>query len=265
MVPTQPKQAKAQSKLIALFVSDIHLQPSLPRTTEAFFDFLAVHAPRTERIYILGDMFEYWAGDDDTTPYHSALITTLRTLTDSGVQIFWIAGNRDFLVGEEFAAKTGVQILIDPSVIEVAKHKILLAHGDAQCTDDVSYIAFRNMVRQEQWKKDFLALPLTQRKTIIEGLRVNSKMEQKGKTSEIMDVNSDAIKQLFTDHEVDTIIHGHTHRPAQHQHPEGRRYVLPDWDCDSVNSKERGGWLEIFEDGEISFHYLNQNAVASTN
>jgi UDP-2,3-diacylglucosamine hydrolase len=257
-VPIQLQQAEAQSKLIALFVSDIHLQPSLPKTTAAFLDFLATYASKADRIYILGDMFEYWAGDDDIeTSCHGTLITTLRALTDSGIEIYWIPGNRDFLVGDVFANKTGIQFLTDPSVIEVSKLKILVAHGDAQCTDDISYMAFRNTVRQEQWKKDFLTLPLTQRKSIIEGLRVNSKMEQKGKTAEIMDVNPEAIKKLFQNYGVNIIIHGHTHRTAKHQHLEGVRYVLPDWDCDAEESEARGGWLEIDSDGEISFRHLN--------
>lgn len=254
----QSPLVKAQSKLIALFASDIHLHPSLPKTTDAFFRFLNEHATKADQLYLLGDLFEYWAGDDDiATSYHARIIQALRALSDSGTQIFWIPGNRDFLTGEIFSSETGAHFLSDPSVILIANNRIAIAHGDEQCTDDLPYMAFRNMVRQEKWQQDFLQLPLAQRKKIIEGLRINSQMEQKEKTSEIMDVNPQAIQQLFTDNEVKIIIHGHTHRPAKHLHQEGVRYVLPDWDCDVENQEPRGGWLEIYSNGEILFRHLN--------
>jgi UDP-2,3-diacylglucosamine hydrolase len=248
----RPYPNEAQSKLIALFVSDIHLHTSLPKTTDAFCLFLTEQARKAERLYLLGDLFEYWAGDDDiTSSYHAKIVHELRALSNFGTQIFWIAGNRDFLIGEKFAIETGIHFLPDPSVIKVADQKIVITHGDEQCTDDLPYIAFRNMVRQEKWQNDFLQLPLDQRKKIIEGLRVNSQMEQKAKTSEIMDVNPTAIQKLFACNGVKIIIHGHTHRPAKHQNENGIRYVLPDWDCDLKNTKPRGGWIEIYSDGEI--------------
>jgi UDP-2,3-diacylglucosamine hydrolase len=249
---------KAQSKLIALFASDIHLHPSLPKTTDAFFGFLNEHARKADQLYLLGDLFEYWAGDDDiTTHYHSKVIQALRVLSNAGTRIFWIAGNRDFLVGERFASETGARFLPDPSIITIANHKIAIVHGDEQCTDDLPYMAFRDMVRQDKWQQSFLQLPLAQRKKIIEGLRVNSQMEQKEKTAEIMDVNPKAIQKLFTNNKVEIVIHGHTHRPAKHQHQEGVRYVLPDWDCDLENKVPRGGWLEIYADGQILFRHLD--------
>lgn len=249
---------KAQSNLIALFASDIHLHPSLPKTTDAFFQFLNENARKADQLYLLGDLFEYWAGDDDiTTSYHSKITQALHAISTSGTQIFWIAGNRDFLIGQRFAEETGAQFLPDPSIITIANHRIAIAHGDEQCTDDLPYMAFRNMVRQEKWQRDFLQLPLAQRKKIIEGLRVNSQMEQKQKTSEIMDVNPNAIHDLFTINKVEIIIHGHTHRPAKHQYKEGVRYVLPDWDCDLKNKESRGGWLEIYSDGQILFRHLD--------
>ncbi len=260
----QSPRVKAQSKLVALFASDIHLHPSLPKTTDAFFRFLDENARKADQLYLLGDLFEYWAGDEDiTTNYHTKIIQALRALSDSGTQIFWIAGNRDFLIGEIFANETGAQFLPDPSVITIANNRIAIAHGDEQCTDDLPYMAFRNMVRQEKWQQDFLRLPLAQRKKIIEGLRINSQIEQKEKTSEIMDVNPKAIQELFTNSKVEIIIHGHTHRPAKHQYKEGLRYVLPDWDCDLENSKSRGGWLEIYSDGQILFRHLNGSSSDS--
>jgi UDP-2,3-diacylglucosamine hydrolase len=257
-VPRHHSTEKVQSSLIALFASDIHLHPSLPKTTDAFFHFLNEQARKADQLYLLGDLFEYWAGDDDiATTYHTKIIQALRALSDSGTQIFWIAGNRDFLIGERFANETGAQFLGDPSVIKIANHRIAIVHGDEQCTDDLPYMAFRKMVRQEKWQQDFLRLPLAERKKIIEGLRINSKMEQKEKTSEIMDVNPKVIQNLFTNNNVEIIIHGHTHRPAKHQYKEGVRYVLPDWDCDLENSKSRGGWLEIYSDGQILFRHLD--------
>lgn len=251
-------------KLLALFASDIHLHPALPCTTTAFFDFLEQHASQAERLYLLGDLFEYWAGDDDISdPYHQQVINALRAVRDAGVRVFWIGGNRDFLIAERFAHATGVEILPDPSTIHLADQSIVIAHGDAQCTDDVSYMAFRRTVREKQWQKDFLALPLAQRKAIIEGMRKESKSGQKEKTMAIMDVNPNAISRLFLEHQARTIIHGHTHRPARHQHPEGMRYVLPDWDCDAEGQEPRGGWLMLYDNGEILFQHLDGSKSTS--
>lgn len=263
---TQQTQTEVQPKLFALFASDIHLQPSLPRTTQLFLNFLKLQAPKAERLYLLGDLFEYWAGDDDiATSYHQEIIAALRAVSDAGTKIFWIAGNRDFLIGERFASATGAQLLADPSIIKIAGQSIIITHGDAQCTDDVAYMSFRSMVRHEQWQLEFLSLPLSKRKTIIEGLRKDSKIEQKEKSLAIMDVNSEAISQLFLDNHVDTIIHGHTHRPAKHQHAEGVRYVLPDWECDMKDEELRGGWLAIHANGEIFLHDPNGNISKSFN
>lgn len=243
---------KAQSEAIALFVSDVHLQPSLPRTTQAFLDFLGRDASRASRLYILGDLFEYWAGDDDLAdPYHQSVCNALRTVSDRGVSIFWIAGNRDFLVGELFARAAGITLLQDPSIVELANQRIVLTHGDAQCTDDHAYMSFRAQVRQAEWQRNFLAMPLTQRKAIIDGMRSSSREAQRTKSYDIMDVNSAAISALFDETDASTMIHGHTHRPATHRYDVmGKirmRHVLPDWDCDAASP--RGGWLSLQADG----------------
>ncbi|QJQ05264.1 UDP-2,3-diacylglucosamine diphosphatase [Undibacterium piscinae] len=257
-------QIEAQPKLVALFASDVHLHPSLPRTTEFFFEFLRMQAHLAEQLYLLGDLFEYWAGDDDMeTAYHQQVIAELKSVSNAGTGLFWMAGNRDFLVGERFAKAIGAELLGDIYTANIAGHAITMTHGDAQCTDDTGYMQFRAMVRQTGWQEQFLLLPLTERKTIIEGLRKGSKMEQKEKTAAIMDVNPEAIKQLFLDHHADTLIHGHTHRPARHQHAEGLRYVLPDWECDIAPEEMRGGWLAIYENGEIIFHHLNGDTSSS--
>lgn len=250
---------KAQSEAIALFVSDVHLQPSLPRTTQAFLDFLAHCATQAKQLYVLGDLFEYWAGDDDlAAPYHQRICSALRALSNTGVAVFWIAGNRDFLVGELFAKAAGITLLQDPFVVELADQRIVLAHGDAQCTDDHAYMAFRAQVRQVEWQRNFLAMPLTQRKAIIDGMRSGSREAQRSKSYDIMDVNPGAISALFDETNAEIMIHGHTHRPASHRYDTmGKiriRHVLPDWDCDTTSP--RGGWLSLQADGTFRrFHF----------
>lgn len=246
---------KAQSKQVALFVSDVHLQASMPRTTQAFLDFLRLHAVNARQLYLLGDLFEYWAGDDDlSSDYNKQIVEAIRAVNDAAVEIFWIAGNRDFLVGAEFAAAAGATILPDPAVMTIGGKRIVLTHGDALCTDDLDYIAFRAQVRQQGWKSQFLSMPLAQRKAVIEGLRNGSREAQRGKSYEIMDVNSAATMALFDATGTTTMIHGHTHRPACHEYRnDGKkrvRYVLPDWDCDTA--PQRGGWLALNADGSIA-------------
>jgi len=255
---------EAQSKPIALFVSDVHLQASLPQTTRAFLDFLQRHASLAQELYLLGDMFEYWAGDDDlSTPYNTAVATVIRQVSDNGVRVFWIGGNRDFLLGEEFAKATGITILPDPFIVNIANQRIVLTHGDAQCTDDHGYMAFRAQVRQPEWQEQFLAMPLARRKAIIEGMRTNSRDAQRDKPYEIMDVNSEAIASLYSGTDTSIMIHGHTHRPATHRYQDDTRtrlrHVLPDWDCDV--EPPRGGWLAIYEDG--SFRRFTYNGTVN--
>ncbi|ASU38417.1 UDP-2,3-diacylglucosamine diphosphatase [Herbaspirillum sp. meg3] len=245
---------EAQPTAVALFISDLHLQASLPRTTQAFYDFLNQHASRAEQLYLLGDIFEYWAGDDDIeTPYNSDIVNALRRVSDSGVAIYWIAGNRDFLVGAAFAEAAGLTILDDPHVIHLAGRDITLAHGDAQCTDDTAYMAFRAQVRQPAWQQQFLGMPLAQRKAIIEGVRQNSKDANKEKSYDIMDVNAEAVRTLYDQTGTQTLIHGHTHRPALHVDESGTatrlRYVLPDWEYDVEPA--RGGWMSLTADGVL--------------
>ncbi|QDZ28162.1 UDP-2,3-diacylglucosamine diphosphatase [Noviherbaspirillum sp. UKPF54] len=246
---------KAQSKPVALFVSDVHLQASLPRTTQAFLDFLKRDAANVQQLYLLGDLFEYWAGDDDLdSSYNRQIVDVLRAVSDAGVQIFWIAGNRDFLAGAEFASATGAMPLPDPAVVTISGRRIVLTHGDALCTDDHDYMAFRNQVRQQAWQKQFLAMPLAQRKAIIEGLRTGSREAQRGKSYDIMDVNPAATSALFEATGTTVMIHGHTHRPACHEYSANGqkrlRYVLPDWDCEAPQT--RGGWLALNADGSMT-------------
>jgi UDP-2,3-diacylglucosamine hydrolase len=248
-------QPTAQSDPVALFVSDVHLKPSLPRTTQAFLDLLHRRATKAQQLYLLGDIFEYWAGDDDIAdPFNKQIIDAIRQVRNAGIEIFWIAGNRDFLVGQEFAKTAGATLLPDPYVANIAGHRIVLAHGDAQCTDDAAYMAFRAQVREQAWQREFLSRPLAERKAIIEGLRNHSREAQRTKSYDIMDVNAAAIESLFDTTGTSIMIHGHTHRPARHDYRHksaGRsRYVLPDWEFDA--EPRRGGWIEIASNGAIT-------------
>lgn len=245
---------KAHPATVALFISDLHLSPALPATTQAFLSFLQNQARHTQQLYLLGDIFEYWAGDDDVEDaYHRSIVIALRQVSDSGVQLFWIAGNRDFLVGASFSQAAGLTVLPDPYVAEIANRCIVLTHGDAWCTDDAAYMAFRRQVRDPQWQQQFLAQPLAQRKQIVEAMRTGSKEAQRGKSMEIMDVNAEAIAGLFASSGAEVMIHGHTHRPALHpltvEGEKRLRYVLPDWDCEG--ERWRGGWLALVENGEL--------------
>lgn len=234
----------------ALFISDLHLQQDHPRTTAAFLQFLDGRAMAARALYILGDLFEYWAGDDDLAdPYHQTIISALRAVSEAGVAVYWIPGNRDFLTGPAFAQAAGLTTLSEPHVATIEGQRIALVHGDAECTDDAAYMTFRAQVRSAAWQQQFLALPLAQRKAIIAGLREGSREAHGSKSYAIMDVTPEAVAALFARTGAEVIIHGHTHRPALHQDGVQRRYVLPDWDDDAEPA--RGGWIEIAAGGAI--------------
>jgi len=244
----------------ALFVSDLHLQASHPVTAATFLRFLSERAAAAQQLYLLGDLFEYWAGDDDIAdPFHHQIISALRALSDAGVAVFWIAGNRDFLVGQGFADAAGLTLLQEPHVIDVAGQRIALVHGDAECTDDSAYMAFRAQVREPAWQQQFLAMPLAQRKNIIAGLREGSREAHTMKSDAIMDVTPSAIAALHAATGTDTLIHGHTHRPALHIDGTRRRFVLPDWELDAP--PERGGWIAVDNTGSIRRYDVQGNAL----
>ena len=244
------------ARALALLISDLHLQESHPRTADAFFRFLDVQAAQADQLYLLGDIFEYWAGDDDLgTPFHARVVNALRAVADRGVELFWMAGNRDFLVGTGFAGAAGLTLLAEPHVVTLGGRRIALVHGDAECTLDTAYIKFRTMVRDTAWQNQFLAMPLAQRKAIIAGLREGSREAHTTKSCDIMDVTPGAIEALFDATGAEVLIHGHTHRPALHLHGDKRRYVLPDWERDAEPA--RGGWIAVDEDGAVSRHTLD--------
>jgi UDP-2,3-diacylglucosamine hydrolase len=244
----------------ALFISDLHLQAAHPHTVDAFFRFLTGHAMSTRSLYLLGDLFEYWAGDDDMDdPLHQRIIAALRSVSDAGVAVYWIAGNRDFLVGARFASAAGLTLLPEIHLADIAGKRVILLHGDAQCTEDSKYMAFRAMVREPAWQRQFVAMPLAQRKAIIAGLRETSRQDQGTKSYEIMDVTPQAIADVFATTGASVMIHGHTHRPALHQSGANRRYVLPDWEPDA--QPPRGGWIAIGNDGAITRHALDASLL----
>jgi len=256
-----PTGARA-SDVRALFISDLHLQAEQPAITAAFHDFLERHARHAPQLYLLGDLFEYWAGDDDLDdPFNQDIIAALRRVSDAGTAIYWIAGNRDFLVGAAFAAAAGVTLLPELYVTDIDGQRLVLVHGDAQCTEDVKYMEFRAMVRQPAYQQQFLAMPLAQRKAIIAGMRDNSRKDQGAKSYEIMDVTPQAIADVFEQTGAEVMIHGHTHRPALHTVGATRRYVLPDWEPEA--SPPRGGWIAIDGDGNITRHALDGAVIAT--
>lgn len=212
-----------------LFISDCHLDPARPEVTAALESFLEQRAVNAARLYILGDLFEAWLGDDDPAPEYAGIIGALRRLAATR-PVYFLAGNRDFLLGEDFAADTGIRLLHESEQIRLGERQVLLLHGDTLCTDDHDYLAFRAQVRAPAWQTAFLAKPLAERRQIAARLRSDSVGAMAQKSSEIMDVNPDAVLSCFETNAVDTIIHGHTHRPALHRYPRARqRIVLGDW------------------------------------
>lgn len=217
-----------------LFISDLHLCASRPRINQLFFDFLASTARDADSLYILGDFFEYWAGDDDINdPFNRSVIDAVATLTGRGVSVLLMHGNRDFLIGEKFCQAANVTLLQDPTVIDLSGTRTLLLHGDTLCTDDIEYQKFRKQVRDPQWQQQFLSQPLTQRKAIIEDLRRRSETEKQTKSMDIMDVTLASVEAALREYDYPRMIHGHTHRPATHRHDiDGKpceRWVLRDW------------------------------------
>ncbi|WP_235015465.1 UDP-2,3-diacylglucosamine diphosphatase [Oceanicoccus sp. KOV_DT_Chl] len=205
-----------------------------PAVTRAFLDLLTQQAPTADALYILGDFFEVWLGDDDTSALIEQVIAALRHCASDGTRIYIMHGNRDFLIGEVFCQKTGCTLLADPTVINLYGRQVLLAHGDALCTDDTDYMAFRQQCRSPQWQADLLSQPLAVRRQLAEQLRMQSKQANSNKAEDIMDVNSQAVQCLLNDYNTEVLIHGHTHRPAIHQLTVGdtlcQRIVLGDWD-----------------------------------
>ena len=235
--------------MATLFIADLHLSTEEPAITAGFLRLLEGEARTAEALYILGDLFEAWIGDDDPNPLHAAIAAAIRALVESGVPCYFIHGNRDFLIGKRFARQSGMTLLPAEKVLTLYGERILIMHGDTLCTDDVGYQRFRAKVQQRWLQTLFLSLPLFIRQRIAAKMRAGSKASNQTKSDAIMDVNQQAVSEVMRQHHVRHLIHGHTHRPAIHDlqiegHP-ARRYVLGAWHQEGSMIKASENGIEL--------------------
>lgn len=237
--------------MTTLFVSDVHLTQSRPDITRAFLHFLDQHASKAKQLYILGDFFDFWIGDDyiDHAPKDEIvqeIITHLSRLSQQGLALYFMHGNRDFLLGQAFMMRCKAQLLPDPTVIFLDKTPTLLMHGDSLCTQDIDYMRFRALARSEQWITQQLNKSIHERLSFAQQLRQDSKNKTSYTSESILDVCEDEVKRCMNAFQVDQMIHGHTHRPGVHNYQindkNKRRYVLGDWD-------QQGWFLQYDEQG----------------
>ena len=229
-----------------LLISDLHLEEQRPDITRAFLHFLHTRARQAEALYILGDFFEVWVGDDGMSPFQHDIARALRELSDAGTRIFLMHGNRDFLIGRAFCRESGCSLLKDPSIVHFNGEPVLLMHGDSLCTLDVGYMKLRRLLRNPLSLLILRTLPLSTRRKLARKLRSESRAQTRMKAREIIDVTPDEVPRIMAEHGVRTLIHGHTHRPAEHalevNGQSARRIVLGDWDSQ--------GWaLQVDEQG----------------
>lgn len=243
--------------MTTVFISDLHLDDARPQATMAFARFLAALPEDTDALYILGDLFEFWIGDDDDAALPGDVARRLRAVSDRGIRIAFMAGNRDFALGEDFARRAGFELLKDPTRIDLHGRPALLMHGDTLCTDDVAYQAFRAQVRNPAWLAHMLAQPLAVRRAFAAQARAGSRDHTAVTAETIMDVNEGAVVATFRDADVDLIIHGHTHRPALHRYRvddrECTRIVLGDW-------FDQGTILTATADGRLDLSRMTDDA-----
>ncbi|MBL4911379.1 MAG: UDP-2,3-diacylglucosamine diphosphatase [Alteromonadaceae bacterium] len=231
------------------FIADLHLSADRPDITACFLSFLKNDAPQATQLYILGDLFEYWVGDDDDSVFVNTIATTLKQLADNGTKLFFIHGNRDFLLGKKYAKKAGLILLPETHLIDLFGQKALIMHGDTLCTRDVDYQKFRKKSRSWWWQFIIKSLPLKTRKKIAANYRKKSTQAKQIKSLEIMDVTQSEVKKQLTNTQSLLLIHGHTHRPNEHHFylnndvnaPQATRIVLGDW-------YEQGAWLKVTAD-----------------
>ena len=226
-------------------ISDLHLTPDQPALREHFDQYLNTLGAGDD-LYILGDLFEYWLGDDAADFLgHTGVERVLSSLSQRGVQVFFLSGNRDFLLGQEFAAQCGMQIISDEHVLELGSKRVLLMHGDSLCTDDIAHQKFRSLVRLSSWQDEFLRKPVAERDALAKLARYRSEDGKKQKAAQIMDVNDEAVEGVMCAHGVRLLIHGHTHRPAVHElnfSGNAYRVVLGDWTPEP-------SWIRLTETG----------------
>lgn len=222
-----------ESLMATYFISDLHLAPNRPELACALANFMARQSSQMDTLYILGDLFDAWIGDDYENVFTQEIKQLLRSASEAGTELFLMRGNRDFLIGQDFAQQTGCQLLDDPTVIDLYGSRVLLMHGDLLCTQDVDYQKFRLMVRDPQWQQQLLDKPLPERLSIAEQLRSISKEHTGGKEYQIMDVHQPEVENRMLSEQVQVLIHGHTHRPASHKmtlnNAPATRIVLGDW------------------------------------
>lgn len=227
------------------FLADLHLQPARPDLTRLFLDYAAGPARQAGRIYVLGDLFEYWIGDNGSLSDYPDVIAALRSLSDAGKTLYFMRGNRDFGVGDDFCRACGITILPDPCVINLNGESVLLSHGDLFCTDDIEHQKFRAKYTDPAWRKRILGLPVWIKRLIARYARARSKAGKQSKPAHIMDVNDQSVGEIMLAHGSRHLIHGHTHRPADHELTldgrRGLRQVLSDWD------EQRGGEILVFD------------------
>jgi UDP-2,3-diacylglucosamine hydrolase len=227
---------------VIMFISDLHLDASRPHITRAFYHFLASEGHQAESLYILGDLFELWVGDDDDSHLAREVQSELRALADSGTKLYFMHGNRDFLVGERFAEEAGASLLGDPHGLEIGGEQIILMHGDLLCTGDREYQAFRQQVRHPAWMNAVLAKPLHERRALGRQIRAQSQSMNSRKPEDIMDVTPAEVEVVMQQHGASKLIHGHTHRPARHPMGSGERIVLGDWEEKAWCLRYDGDW-----------------------
>jgi UDP-2,3-diacylglucosamine hydrolase len=216
-----------------LFISDLHLSFEKPELTRRFVTFLQQRAPQAQALYILGDLFDAWIGDDDPTPPNALIRKHFKQLTASGVSVYFLQGNRDFLLGNAFCAAAGINLLAETVVIDLFGTPTLLTHGDLLCTDDVPYQNFRAKAHTEEWQQNVLSKPLLLRLLVARWYRLRSYFHKRKKSQDIMDVNQQTVIDMMREHDCWRLIHGHTHRPARHDFvingKNAQRFVLAAW------------------------------------
>ncbi|MCL9782663.1 UDP-2,3-diacylglucosamine diphosphatase [Vibrio sp. S4M6] len=216
-----------------LFISDLHLTPDAPDTTECFIQFMREEAIHADALYVLGDLFEFWIGDDDRSEFATQIKHEFQQLTGLGIPCYFIQGNRDFLLGKRFAKQTGIQILQQETVVDLYGKKAVILHGDTLCTRDINYLKFRQKVHQPWLQWIFNRLPFTWKEKIVSKVQSDIKNDKRDKSLDIMDVTASEVEKVMDQHDVDLMIHGHTHRPNVHRinstKGEKTRVVLGDW------------------------------------
>ncbi len=244
--------SQANKQAISYFIADLHLSEQRSDISHCFIQFLAEQAIHAEALFILGDLFEYWLGDDDDNPWVNQIATAIRQLSDSGTRVFFICGNRDFLLGEKFCKKAGMALLDDVTRLRIYQQDLVIMHGDTLCTRDIAYQAFRRKSRSWWWQAMVKALPLFVRKRMAERYRQQSAAATQQKPADIMDVTPEEVVKCLAHYHCQLLIHGHTHRPAIHQltvnNQPATRIVLGDW-------YQQGSWLKFSADG---YELINQ-------